>query len=464
MPFHSPLLTPLLTPSLMPLHTPINRRRFLRNLGAALVSGAAVPTVIPASALGRGGAVAPSGRIAIGVVGAAHGLANARRFLTLPDVAVTAVCDVDAHRLASAVADVNERQGGVVAKPWRDFREMFDKAGLDAVVLAAPDHWHGVMAIAAARAGLDIWAETPLARTLAEGRAAVNAAANRGCVWQTGTWRRSVREYRLAAGFVQRGGLGLVTHVEVGSGSLGETSAVRPEDYGKPPAHLDYEMWVGPGLWTEYDARVVGGGWRGVSLYGGGTLADTAPHFIDIAQWALGMNHSGPVTIAGSIGREDASAEPFDVAPRYRCVCAYASGATLAVSAAFPRGVRFYGERGWLFVGDKIGMLPDGSIERPVLEASDSDILAEVPPSAEVSSPFYRSDNHWRNFADCVKSRRRTASPAETGHRSACIAHLGRIAALTGRRIRWSPDAEEIKDDETASQFLRPNFRMPWML
>ena len=431
------------------------RRRFLRNAGLSLAAGLAFPSLIPGRALGRGGAVPPSSRITLGVIGASQGMVNAERFLGFPDVQVTAVCDVDAVRLARAVRRINSHYGNEDVRPWGDFREMFARGGLDAVIIAPPDHWHGLMAIAAARAGLDVFGEKPVAHTLVEGRAVVNAIKHHGRVWQTGSWQRSERNFRQAAELVRNGRLGKISHVEIGTyGGLPPTRSV-PADHARPPGTLDYDLWVGPAPWTDYDTRVTHNNWRYVLEYGGGKLMDWVGHHGDIAQWALGLDGSGPlkITATGAFG----STPPYDAAYKYNCTLTCASGTELRISSDFQPGAKFVGENGWIFASRGRGM---GGTR--YLDASSPDLLADGPGRHETH--LYRSDDHWRNFIDCVKTRRETVAPVEAGHRSSSIGHLCHIAMQTGRTIHWDPAAENIQDDPGAASLLCPAFRAPWAL
>jgi predicted dehydrogenase len=526
------------------LTTMNGRRRFLRNIATALAAGSAsaavpvaFPMLAPASVLGRDAATPPpSERLAVGVIGCGHGAAVARRLVPFNDVRVIALCDVNETRLESTGNRFDRLYGGTApVMRWRDYRKMFAHMRLDAVILAVPDHWHGVLSLAAIREGLDVWGEAPLARTIAEGRAIADAAANHGCIWQTGLWRRSMADYRRVARFIRDGGVGLVTHVEVGGGDA-DTANLFPENadpdavapaalagstagsaphaagstaqpagtagsaaaalarvcaggspfagahsaagnsagattgagsVGKPPATLDYDFWVGPGAWSEYDPLVVAGGWRNHPYYGCGPLGGDAAHFLDIAQWALGESFNGPVSIGGR-GEFSEDTPPLSAERHYRGVCAYESGVSLAVSDLFPRGVRFYGERGWLYITDTTGFHADGSLELPQISASDDSILHDFEnATGELRVPFPAAGDHWRDFVDCIKTRRATAAPAEVGHRSATIVHLIRAAILTGKRIKWTPGSETIVNDDADASLattLRPMLRLPWLL
>ncbi|MDR2863372.1 MAG: Gfo/Idh/MocA family oxidoreductase [Puniceicoccales bacterium] len=431
----------------------ISRRLFLRNAGMALAAGAVFPAIIPARALGRDGAVAPSNRVTLGLVGTSQGMVNLERCLPLSGVQAVAVCDTDAKRLAKAVRRVDEHYEAKGTRGYEDFREMFAKAGLDAVILAAPDHWHGIMAVAALRAGIDVYGEKPLAHTLAEGRAIVDAVKRHGRVWQTGCWQRSIGSFRRVAELVRNGRLGKISRVEVGTYSGTRELRARPADIGKPPAHLAYDLWVGPAQWTDYDSRVTHSNWRWVLNYGGGKLMDWVGHHGDIAQWALGLDATGPVKITGS--GVFATTPPYDVEDKYQCECTYANGVVLSISSEFWAGAKFYGERGWLAVTRPRGGVRGGSIE-----ASDPAVLDEVIGEGETQ--IYRSDDHWQNFIDCVRTRREPIATAEAAQRSASLGHLGHIAIQTGRVIHWDPDTETIQNDSGAAALLQPAFRVPW--
>jgi predicted dehydrogenase len=425
----------------------------LKNTAALLAGSAAFPAIIPARALGRSGAVAPSNRIAVGIVGLAQGMIVAAHLLPFADVRVIALCDVDARRRENALRRVNKHYAGEVAREYGNFHNMFENGGLDAVVIAAPDHWHAIMAIAAARVGLDIYCETPLAHTLVEGRAIVEAVRQHGRILQMGNWQRSVGVFRRAVELVRNGRLGHVTHIETGTGGVQGTlwhalKSAPAAGATRPPPHLDYEAWVGPAAWTPYDARVTHYNWRWVLNYGGGLMHDWMGRHLDIVHWALGRDNDGPVKIA--CDARHTTIAPWDCEVSYLCRCVYADGLVLTAGPALAGGVRFYGERGWL------------RVDLNHLSASNPEILNEYIGEEEFHA--YDSADHWRNFIDGIKKRVETVAPAEAGHRSASIAHLGRIASQTGRTIRWDPFAETIKDDPAASALLLPNYRSPWAL
>ncbi|MDR1817259.1 MAG: Gfo/Idh/MocA family oxidoreductase [Puniceicoccales bacterium] len=448
---------------------PQTRRHFLRNISATLAAGgiAGAPQIVSAATLGRGGWFAPSNRVAIGVVGANSGLARAREFLRFPQAEIVAVCDVDERRAANAAADLARARKGTAPRLFKDFRDLFAGAAADAVIIATPDHWHGIMGIAALRAGLDVFGETPLARSHAECKAIAETARLHGRVWQCIRRRVTFRGFRRAALLVRTGILGTVTHVEIGVGD-GSATDPRAEQRARaaaaapvaPPARLDYENWVGPGEWRPYNPVVVAGGWRRVACYGGGAFAGLCEHYLDFAQGALGMEFSGPVKVSASADYE--TVPPYDAESRVRLDVLYETGVTLALSSDFAPGVRFHGEHGWLHAGCGNAAAGDD-----VLGASSPEILARatsLETEAESRRRLRSGDNIWRDFLACVAGRGRTISAPRQARRSATVWQLGRVSALTGRTLRWDARKEEIIDDEGADALFRPAFRRPWQL
>src|SRR5258707_366820 len=257
----------------------VTRRQFLALTGAALT----LPTLISSRALGE---LAPSKRITLGVVGCGGmGTSNTRAFLEKKDCQVVAACDVDQQHLAQLVGVVNKHYQNKDCKPYRDFRELMARSDIDAVMLAVPDHWHELVAVEAARHKKDIYGEKPLARTIAEQQAMVKAVHENHCIWQTGSWQRSVATFRKAAEIVRNGLIGDVTHVEVGLPSghndSGHTAQfMTPSD---PPPELDYDLWIGPSKMMPYIRGRIHKNWRWNYNTGGGQLMDWIGHHCDIA-------------------------------------------------------------------------------------------------------------------------------------------------------------------------------------
>ncbi len=249
----------------------VSRRKFLAAAGAAV----ALPSIVPFSALGRGGKTAPSERVTVGVVGwGMQGPSNTKAMLELPNCQVVAACDLDKNHLGAAVRTVNNKYGNEDCKPYHDYREMMARTDIDAVMIAVPDHWHALVATEAANQKKDIYGEKPLAKTIGEQQAIVRAVERNGCIWQTGSWQRSVANFHKAAEIVRNGMIGTVTHVEVGlpaghhdfagtAPALLKKLASKPTDpeflatvvpgsadwttaVTEPPADFVYATWMGP--------------------------------------------------------------------------------------------------------------------------------------------------------------------------------------------------------------------------
>jgi predicted dehydrogenase len=422
----------------------ISRRRFLE--GAAGL--AAAPYVVTSSALGAGARPPASERIVMGAIGTGGmGIGNTRAFLGRDDVQFVAVCDVDRQHREEARQLVNEKYGNADCAAYADFREMLARGDLDAVCTALPDHWHAIPAIAAARAGIDVYGEKPLARSVREGRAICDAVERYGRVWQTGSWQRSSASFRRACELVRNGRLGRVYRVEVG---LPGSPTTDPQPSMPVPDGLDWDLWLGPAPWAPYTELRCHYNWRWMRDYACGGLTDWGGHHIDIAHWGLGLDLTGPVEVWGEGKYPDDGL--YDVPHSYRFQCRYADGLEMTVgdNGQLDQGTRWYGEEGWLHVA------------RKKLEAEPAGILSEqIGPGEE---RLYYSNWHHGNFIECVKSRRPTAAPPEVAQRSISVALLGEIAMLTGRRIRWDPGSERILDDPGAAALLGRPYRQPWRL
>lgn len=393
----------------------------------------------------------PSNRITIGCIGVGGmGSGNMNAFLNERDAQVVAVCDVDKNHLKSAKESVDNRYGNSDCGAYSDFRELLARGDIDAVSIATPDHWHAIPAVMAARAGMDIYGEKPISHTLLEGRAMANAVKQYGRIWQTGSWQRSGNEFRFACELVHNGRIGRVAKIEVG---LPGGSPSGPVNFSDPPPELDYDFWVGPSPWTPYSNKRAHWDWRWQLNYGGGQLMDWIGHHGDIAHWGMGWDETGPVEIAGS--GQYPNEGIWDAATTYHFVAKYRNGTEMHVANGgnqnIRSGTKWIGENGnWVWV------------DRGGLEANPSSLLQEKIGPNEIQ--LLRSPGHHRNFLDCVKSRRTTITPAETAHRSASIGHLGQIAMLTGRKLRWNPDTEEFLGDAGATRLLGKAQRAPWHL
>jgi predicted dehydrogenase len=457
----------------------ISRRRFLAVTGAALAG----PTIIPASALGREGNAAPSERITLGVVGwGMQGPGNTDAFLREKDCKVLAACDLDKNHLQLALDVINRHYGNQDCKQYHDYREMMARKDIDAVMLAVPDTWHALIAVEAAKNKKDIYGEKPLARTIAEQQAIVKAVQQNERIWQTGSWQRSQAPFRKAAEIVRNGLIGKIMQVQVGlpdghtdfartSKALLDKLATLPEKPGNlskvvpgtpawdlavtpPPPELDYETWIGPSRMEPYIEARVHKNWRWNYNVGGGQLLDWIGHHCDIAHWGMDCDQTGgPMEVEGN-GEFPPSNAIWNTCTKYRITCKYPNDVTMTIAGGhgdIRSGAKWIGTEGWVWV------------DRGHFDASNLDWFQQIPED-RYKVKLYRSDNHQRNFLDCVKSRKPTITPAETAHHSAIPGHLGLIALMTGRKIKWDSAKEVILGDEGASKLLSRAYRPSWKL
>lgn len=427
----------------------VNRREFL-----ATTAAVALPHFVPASALGLQQKSAPSDRITVGVVGTGgRGVGLINMFLNEKDVEILAVCDVDARHLQNGLQAVRKRTSKECAS-YKDFRQLLDRKDIDAVVVATPDHWHGLISIAAAKAGKDIYCEKPLVNSVAEGRALCRAVQENKRILQTGSHERSTPSVRFACELVRNGLIGKVHTVRINlpcSDSHHQKAralkTVPPEE--PIPEGFDYDFWLGPAAKAPYTPLRTHFWWRFILAYGGGEMTDRGAHIIDLAQLGLGTDDTGPVEIEAK-GLQVAGSL-YDVFWDYEFTNTYANGVRLIGSTATPRGLKFEGSDGWIFI----------HIHGGKLEAQPADLLKTDTSKLKVS--LGRSPGHVRNFLDCVKSRKEPVAPAEVGHRTATICHLNNIAMRLGRKLKWDP-LKEITNDSEANNYLRPHLRAPWTL
>lgn len=428
----------------------LTRRTFLKAAAAVCA-----PTVVPASALGRGGRDAPSERVVLGVIGTGgRGQQNVSAFLDLPDVQVIGVNDVDRKQAEIAAALVDKHYGNADCKRFGDFRELLALPDLDAVCVSTPDHWHGVICVAAARAGKDIFCETPLARSIAEGRAIVNAVREHGRVFQCGTQERSNPKVRYACELVRKGRLGELKAVRVQM----PTDQSHHEHVRKAletpmpeavPEGFDYGLWLGPAPEAPYNSRRCHFWWRFISDYGGGEMTDRGGHILDLARLGAGKDGVDPVTVKATGTRNPSGL--YDAFLAFDFVDTYADGLEISGESKGPRGLRFEGEAGTLFVavhGGAIEADPKGLLETKI---EGFDMAADGP-------------SHHRNFVDCVKSRETPVSSAEAAHRTATVCHLNNAALALGRELRWDEASGRVADDAEANALLSRTLRSPWTI
>lgn len=432
----------------------ISRRDFVKRTTIASAAAIGFPAIIPASALGQGGAVAPSERIVMGCIGVgSQGTGNMRGFLDLKDFQFVAVCDVDRGHRQNAQNIVNETYGNQDCGDYNDFRDLLERDDLDGVSIAVPDHWHSIPAIAASNKGLDIYAEKPLALTISEGRAMVNAVEKNGTIWQTGSWQRSQAHFLKACELVRNGVVGNITKVEVG---LPTGRPIDPQPEMPVPDGFDYDFWLGPAPNAPYTKERCHWNFRWILDYSGGQLTDWAAHHVDIANWGMGTEGTGPQYVEGE-GKFPKTGL-WDAATDYHVWAWYGPGQSPVASQGFwmhisnshKMGAKFIGENGWI------------QVKRGELTASSDRLLeTELDDSA---TRLYQSRHHGRNFIEGVRTRQDCVAPIQAAHHAIAVAHLGNIAMRLGRRVQWNANSERFVNDPMADRMLSRSMRGPWQL
>ena len=432
-----------------------SRRDFLKKSSlAATLFG--LPTIIPATALGRDGRLAPSERIQMGFIGTGgKGRHNLEQFIGFNDCQVLSVCDVDSKHQDVARDMVNQRYGNEDCKAIHDYRELAADGKLDAICVSTPDHWHAVATVAALEGGKDVYCEKPLSNSVYEGRAICRAAAKNGRIVQTGSHERSGETRRMACELVRNGRIGKLHTIRINL-PTSDQHHLQVKQWLEPapdmpiPESLDWDMWCGHTPLVPYTEKRCHFWWRFILAYGGGEMTDRGAHVIDLAQLGADKDNTGPVEYIAR-GSRNASGL-FDAFMDYVFVNVYADGLKMIGSTSGPRGVKFEGDEGWIFI----------HVHDPLVEASDPRILESQLQEGEVS--LGRSPGHHRNFVDCVRSRQEPMASAEVGHRTATICHLNNIAMKLGRSIQWDPVNEVVIGDEEANALLKPNMRSPFII
>lgn len=426
----------------------INRRQFLRQAAGASAAAVGFPYLVGSSALGLAGAVAASNRIVMGAIGV--GGQGTRHvgggiwvqgggFLSKPEVQFVAVCDVNANNRNRARDIVNKHYVNNDCASYNDFRELTARGDIDAVLVATPDHWHVLTSIVAVKAGMDVYCEKPLSLTIRQAREMADTVKRYGRIFQTGTQQRSWREFRFACELVRNGYIGEVKSITVNVGGPPQWSCNAPAE--PEPKWLDWNMWLGPAPWRPYTSKIAPGGWMGYRDYSGGEMTNWGAHMFDTAQWAMGMDESGPVEIIPPDGKD------------YKVLTyKYANGTIMMrdkISKEVP-GVLFTGTEG------EIEVSRDHLITEP-----ESLVRQKLGPD-EIH--LYKSKNHPDNFLQCIRTRERPASDAEVGCRSITVCHLGNIAYWLKRPLKWDPEKERFLNDPEADKMKARAMRAPWRL
>jgi predicted dehydrogenase len=436
---------------------------------ATATTAVAFPYVVPSSVFG---ANSPSNRITMGCIGlGGMGTNDMRQFMGYEDVQIVAVCDpVTGSReyghwykngwkgnyLGRLPAKLIVEDHYTNKKPtpsfkgcaaYVDFRELLVRDDIDAVTVVTPDHWHAVISIMAAKTGKHIYCEKPMTLTIAEGRAMAEAVRCHGVVFQTGSHERSKLKTRFGCELVRNGRIGELKRIIT---PVGPNNRKPPPVPWKPmpvPKELDYDMWLGPAKWEPYHKDRCLYKFRFILDYSGGQTTNLGAHSLDMAQWGNGTDHTGPIEVE-DLGGEFPKDGLFTTPTKIHFRALYANGVEL-ICKTDPKGwvgSRFEGTEGWVQVG-RFDTYPK-SLKTSVIGPNEIHL--------------YKSNDHHRNFIDCIKTRRETAAPVEVGHRSAAVCHLGNIAMMLKRKLQWDPEKEQFVNDEQANRLLDRPRRAPW--
>ena len=414
-----------------------NRRHFLKtSLGAASAVFAG-PQIIRAETLGNANKAGANSRIGMGFIG--MGLisdGHVRSFPGMKNVQPIAVCDVRESQLKKA-ADILKGKGFNDIIATARFEDVLANPDIQAVCVTTPDHWHAAIALAAMKAGKDVYVEKPMTLTIEEGKAMVAAEKKYGRIVQVGSQQRSGIHFRIAANLVRNGLIGDIKEVYCRLGEFPQPPD--KEEIVPVPAGFDYDRWLGSTPFFEYSENRVkgnyGGGWRCYWEYGSRKFGDWGAHHFDIVQWALGRDETGPVEFIpkGFEGAEHLS---------YR----YADGITVWRDKKNPdngHAIRFVGTKGEVYV------------DRGKVASSPEELVRHKFGPNDIQ--VYESKDHRGNFIDSVLSRQPTICPATVGHRTATICQLAAISQRLERAVKWDPKAEQILGDkEAAAMQSRP--------
>lgn len=420
----------------------LSRRGFLRGAAGA---GAmlALPTIIPSSALGKDGAVAPSDRVVLGAIGiGSRGSYVLGCFLQEKDVQFVAICDVKRVRRLSVKARADKHYGNKNCKMYRDLRELLARQDIDAVLIATGPNWHATASITAAKAGKDVYCEKPCTKNIVQSLALAETFRRTARVFQVGTQRRSLPNFAFAVDLARLGRLGKLQAVHAHPGGMGTgMSGWLKEEQLPAQEEADWDLYLGPAAWRPFNKRTLRNGFgfeKGGGLTGGGCL-EWGSHCVDLCQWANDADNTAPVEYVPQGGQ---------------LIARYANGVKLVIRGGGWLGlgscpVRFEGDTGWVETGDSANMV-----------ASSPDLL--VGRGAKIGG--YPANFHVRDFLDGVKSRGRTRANADAACYGHIACHCANIALFLKRKVVYDPVKHEFPNDPEANRFRSEALRSPWRI
>jgi predicted dehydrogenase len=431
----------------------ISRRQFLGTSALGVAGMIVLPRI------GSGAATQKPATVRLGFIGMGQqSMSLLNGFIQIAGVEVIAGCDVygiKRRRFEKRVNAFNAKNGKTAkAVTYEKYQDLLKRTDIDAVVIAVPDHSHAMIAIAACKAGKDVYLEKPMTFTIKEGQELRKAVRKTNRVLALGSQQRSDPNFQHAVKMVQTGALGKISKVNAYVGAP-------PKPYDLPeepvPADLNWDLWLGPlNVPVHYNNQLdppisldpdvnekFWGAWRWYKEMGGGFTTDWGAHMFDIAQWGLGMDRNGPV-----------EASPVGDGTEFMSF-KYANGVIMTSESwdeKKTKGVKFWGENGWI------------EVARGYFNASDQKFFAAKKEVAD--GPYETKVPHQADFIEAVRTRRDPVVPVEIGHSSCTVCTLGNIACALKRTVKWNPATEKFVDDTdgAATKMLHYKYRKGWKL
>lgn len=424
----------------------MKRRDFIQKTAAT----ATVFSIVPSHVLGKKG-IAPNDKIQLGFIGVGRqGRGLMTNFVRYESASVVAACDVDRKKMAF-FTETFHNELSKNKKPSQNileiasYRDLLSRIDIDAVVIASPDHWHAQMAVDAAKAGKDIYCEKPLSSTVAEGRAMVDAARKYDRVFQTGSMQRSWDQFRHAVELIRNGYIGEIKEVKVAIGAPYRSCDLPTQ---QAPETIDWDAWVGPAPYRGYHFDLAcpledkrWGMWREYYPFGGGMVTDWGAHMFDIVQWALDLDHTGPLHF-----------NPPTVHANNGLVFTYENGISVTHTSwgSENNEIQFIGSAGRI------------EVSRGYLKTYPNTALAKTPLKSTDTQRVYKSENHHEDWLAAIKNRTRPICDVEVGHRTASVCNVANIAYALQRPLEWNPTLEQFVNDPGANLMLDRAYRGPW--
>jgi len=444
------------------------RRTFLKQTSVAALTAGTMPYWFTSKSAMGAAFRSPNDRPVIGCIGVGDRWQDVgRRAMEFGNC--VAVCDVDADHVERAKQVVIEKQGkkgkDLDIEMHEDYRKILDRKDIEAVTIVTPDHWHSKIAIEAMKAGKDVYCEKPLTLTIDEGKKIIEVLDQTKRVFQVGTQQRSEfnMNFLKAIAMIRDGRIGEVTKVQCAIGTA-PTSQVLPKV--DIPKGLNWEMWLGQAPLVDYisgPAKEKGYPesrchyeFRWWYEYSGGKMTDWGAHHVDVAQWGMGMDHTGPISVEGTAEHPvtmkngmPVETDRYNVASKFHITCKFANGMELVIRDDTDNGVLFEGTEGRFFVSR--GKMSGKPVEDLESKPLPEDALVKAYKGKELGEEYPR---HMRNFFECIVDRSLPASDVYTHHRAMTTCHLANIAIRLGRKIQWDPEKQEIVGDPEAALWV----------